>query len=396
LREKKFTQLYLPKNNELYSYDFSLKTQHFAVVSRDNNNQHFIEKLNIHGEVLSSAMIQLENDNSANEYYNVYFEPYGEYLLTSTRLGLFQLFFDGTMQEIDTLGHRNLAVPNLHPNGKNIIAIQETGDQDIAIIDVNDESDFSESKAVSIARSNELDVSGKYQPNGHLIAYASNRSGNLQIWLYDGNNSRQLTQLENGLQSMNFTWSPSGNEIATVSGDALVIIDLNGQTTILQSSLLISKVMQWPSSGHVLVLSNQNNTNNAFQLTFHLEDKRAVINEKLNIINVEWAHYTNNNRIVFLDSSRNVWLKSLHISQSEAIKIDVLSQQVGNRTLALNQNFLYGINDQKQLWRYHLITQDFTILKQLPASVRYISDFNKNKALITQNLRHNKEIIEFY
>jgi len=396
LRDKRLTQLYLPKNSELYSYDFSLKTQHFATVSRDNNNQHFIDKLNVHGDVLSRATIKLDKDNSANEYYNIYFEPEGKYLLTSTHLGIFQLFFDGTMQKIDTLGHRNLTEPNLHPNGKKIIAIQDTGDQDITVIDLNDENDISASQAVSIARSNELDVAGKFQPNGHLIAYVSNRSGNPQIWLYDGNNSRQLTQLESGLQSMNFSWSPNGDEIATVSGDKVVIISLNGKTKTLQSSLLISKVMHWHSAEHLLVIANQTNSNKAFTLAINTKEKRATMDKELNFANMEWAQFTDNNEIVYMDSSQNIWLKNLQTKQSKAIKIEILANQVGNKILTLQNDLLYGINNKRQLWRYQLSNQDFTILKQLSLSARYISDFKNNKALITRTLRQNKEVIEFY
>jgi DNA-binding winged helix-turn-helix (wHTH) protein/dipeptidyl aminopeptidase/acylaminoacyl peptidase len=396
LRNNHLTELYNPEGSELYSYDFSLKSKHFAVVSRNSNNEHIVEKLTIDGKVLSSAFIKLENDNSAHEFYNVYFDPEGEYLLTSTELGLFQLFFDGSMQQIGSLGHRHLADPNLHPNGKNIVAIQESGDQDIAIIDVNKDVDLLAGKAVSIARSNVLDVAGKFQPNGHLIAYVSNRSGSKQIWLYDGNNSRQLTQLDNGLQSMNFVWSPNGDEIATVSGDELVIISLDGSIKTLPSTLLISKVMQWHHSGHLLVLANQNNINNAFELAVDSSKENIIISKKLNLINVEWAQYSNNRDVIYLDSDRKVWMKSLQESSSEPKQINGLINQVGNRRLTLIDNLLYGINDKRQLWHYQLSTQEFTILKQLPASARYISDFNNGKALITQTLRHNKEIIELY
>jgi DNA-binding winged helix-turn-helix (wHTH) protein/dipeptidyl aminopeptidase/acylaminoacyl peptidase len=396
LRNDQLIELYNPKGSELYSYDFSLKSKHFAVISRNSNNQHIVEKLTIDGEVLSSAFIKLENDNSAHEFYNVYFEPEGKYLLTSTELGLFQLFFDGSMQQIGSLGHRHLADPNLHPNGKNIVAIQESGDQDIAIIDVNEDTDLLAGKAASVARSNQLDVAGKFQPNGHLIAYASNRSGSRQIWLYDGNNSRQLTQLENGLQSMNFVWSPKGDEIATISGDELVIVSLDGSVKKRSSTLLISKVMQWHRSDSLLVLANQNNINNAFELTIGSSKEKITISEKLNLIDVEWVQYTNNNEIIYVDSTRKVWLKSLQDSSSEPKQINSLINQVGNRRLTLIDNSLYGINNKRQLWHYQLSTQEFTVLKQLPASARYISDFNNGKALITQTLRHNKEIIELY
>jgi len=393
----KLIELYAPKNRELYSYDFSLKSQTFAVVSRDDNNQHYIEKLNVDGGLISSAKILLDNDNSAHEYYNVYFEPSGDYLLTSTELGLFQLFFDGSMQQINTLGHRNLSEPSLHPDGKSLVAIQETGDQDIAVIDVSDVAESSELLAnnpIKIARSNKLDVAGKFQPNGHLVAYVSNRSGNRQVWLYDGNTTRQLTQLENGLQSMNFVWSPKGDYIAAISGDELIITALDGTMKTLSSSLLIYKVMQWHKPDELVVLANRNNANNAFLLTIQPTESRVTTDTNLNVSAVEWLQITAQNDLVYVDKARNTWLKKTN--SITATKIEKLTEQVSNRQLTMQDNWLFGINNQKELWRYQLGTQEFRVLKQLSQSARYISDFNKGKGLITQTLRHNKEIVTLY
>jgi len=165
-------------------------------------------------------------------------------------------------------------------------------------------------------------------------------------------------------------------------------------------------VMQWHNPESLLIIANQNNINNAFELTVNLQEQRAVIAKKLNISNVEWIQYTDKNEIVYVDLSRDVWMKSQQSTSDKASKIEVLVNQVGNRRLTLRDGLLYGINNQKQLWRYQLNKQQlnnqqlnsqrFTLLKQLPASARYISDFNKDKALITQTLRHDKEIIELY
>jgi len=402
LRNGQFFTLYNPAGREIYSYDFSFKSNTFAVITRTKDNQHIVEQLAVDGEVLSSALIVLENKNSAHEYYNVYYHPSGEYLLTSTEMGVFQLFFDGSLQQIQSLGHRNLSEPSFHPHKSKFVAIQETGDQDIATVELNVQeknesgpADGIESLTNSFARSNSLDVNAKYQPNGHLIAYNSNRSGDRQLWLYDGNTSIQLSRLDSGIQSMNFVWSPNGDEIATVSGDKLLIFSLDGKVRTIKTSMAISKIMQWGGANQMVVIANQDNINNVFRLTLNEEENTPHSFTDLMAPHAKWAKVTPNNELLYIDSSKNIWIKKASADSHEKEQLTVLNNQFTSNRLTLKNNVLYGINHLRQLWRYPLSSKQFQIINQLPSSARYVSDVNKNKALITQTIRHNKEIIEF-
>ena len=402
LRNGQFFTLYNPAGREIYSYDFSFKSNTFAVITRTKDNQHIVEQLAVDGEVLSSALIVLENKNSAHEYYNVYYHPSGEYLLTSTEMGVFQLFFDGSLQQIQSLGHRNLSEPSFHPHKSKFVAIQETGDQDIATVELNVQeknesgpADGIESLTNSFARSNSLDVNAKYQPNGHLIAYNSTRSGDRQLWLYDGNTSIQLSRLDSGIQSMNFVWSPNGDEIATVSGDKLLIFSLDGKVRTIKTSMAISKIMQWGAANQMVVIANQDNINNVFRLTLNEEENTPHSFTDLMAPHAKWAKVTPNNELLYIDSSKNIWIKKASADSHEKEQLTVLNNQFTSNRLTLKNNVLYGINHLRQLWRYPLSSKQFQIINQLPSSARYVSDVNKNKALITQTIRHNKEIIEF-
>jgi len=402
LREGQFFTLYNPTDREIYSYDFSFKSKTFGVVTRTKDNQHIVENLAVDGEVLSSALIVLENKNSAHEYYNVYFHPGGEYLLTSTEMGVYKLFFDGSLQQIQSLGHRNLSEPSFHPHKNKFVAIQETGDQDVATVELNiqeekepNSAEDIESLTNSFARSNSLDVNAKYQPNGHLIAYNSTRSGARQLWLYDGNTSIQLSRLERGIQSMNFVWSPNGDEIATVSGDKLLIFSLDGKVRTIDTSMAISKIMQWVSADQMVVIANQDNINNVFRLTLNEEESIPHSFTDLMAPHAKWAKVTPNNELLYIDSSKNIWIKKASAGSQEKEQLTVLINQFTSYRLTIKNNVLYGINHLRQLWRYQLTSKQFQIIKQLPASARYISDLNKNTALITQTIRHNKDIIEF-
>ncbi|MGB0938365.1 MAG: winged helix-turn-helix domain-containing protein [Colwellia sp.] len=395
IASKQLTEIYSPVNRDIYSYDFSFKSKTFAVVSRNNKNQHIIEEVNLNGKVLSTATISLSKDHSAHEYYNVYFEPNGEYLLTNTALGLFQLFFDGTMQKINTFGYRNLSEPNLHPQGNKLVAVQESNDQDIAIISLDSTeqlNDHLQPDTVSIARSNELDAAGMFQPNGELIAFASNRSGKKQIWLYDGNVAKQLTYFEKGIQTFDFVWSENGEQLAAVSNDTLMIISLDGKVQSLVSSLLVSKVMQWKSDNEITVIANKNNDNNAFLLSFNKQSLVVDKQKNLQVSKVDWLQFINKDTFVYVNSDRQTWIKNTN--NDAPIQINLLEEKIGYKRLSTHDNTLYGINHKDQLWRYDFELKTLTTIEQLPNTALYISDFKAGKALITMSLRHNKEIVE--
>ena len=395
IASKQLTEIYSPVNRDIYSYDFSFRSKTFAVVSRNNKNQHIIEEVDLNGKVLSTATISLAKDHSAHEYYNVYFEPNGEYLLTNTALGLFQLFFDGTMQKISTFGYRNLSEPNLHPQGNKLVAVQESNDQDIAIISVDSKEQLNEQlqrDTTSIARSNELDAAGMFQPNGELIAFASNRSGKKQIWLYDGNVAKQLTYFEKGLQTFDFAWSENGEQLAAVSNDTLMIISLDGKVQSLVSSLLVSKVMQWKSDNEITVIANKKNDNNAFLLSFNKQSLVVEKQKNLQVSKVDWLQFISKDTFVYVNSDRQTWIKNTN--NDAPIQINILEDKIGYKRLSTHDNMLYGINHKDQLWRYDFELKTLATIEQLPNTVLYISDFKAGKALITMSLRHNKEIVE--
>jgi len=228
-----------------------------------------------------------------------------------------------------------------------------------------------------------------------LIAYNSTRSGDRQLWLYDGNTSIQLSRLDSGIQSMNFVWSPNGDEIATVSGDKLLIFSLDGKVRTIKTSMAISKIMQWGAANQMVVIANQDNINNVFRLTLNEEENTPHSFTDLMAPHAKWAKVTPNNELLYIDSSKNIWIKKASADSHEKEQLTVLNNQFTSNRLTLKNNVLYGINHLRQLWRYPLSSKQFQIINQLPSSARYVSDVNKNKALITQTIRHNKEIIEF-
>jgi Tol biopolymer transport system component/predicted Ser/Thr protein kinase len=79
--------------------------------------------------------------------------------------------------------------------------------------------------AVAIA-SSRTDFLGKFSPDGRRVAFCSNRSGNVEVWLADpdGSNAVQLTSTDSAIASAP-AWSPDGRLVVFQSG-------LEGQSEI--------------------------------------------------------------------------------------------------------------------------------------------------------------------
>jgi Tol biopolymer transport system component len=69
-------------------------------------------------------------------------------------------------------------------------------------------------KPQSIAPSSRTDIEPNFSPDGKKIAFASTRSGSMEIWVCDadGSNPRQMTSM-GGSRTGNPKWSPDGNTI---------------------------------------------------------------------------------------------------------------------------------------------------------------------------------------
>lgn len=128
------------------------------------------------------------------------------------------------LQMIST-GSKNLQDLAISPNGKTVAFVEETADENIWEIEPD-------KPPKPLIRSTRADHSQQFAPDGKQIVFASDRTGNYEIWLADadGKNQQQLTDAQSSAGSPRF--SPDGKFIAydaqiTGSSD-IYIISVNG------------------------------------------------------------------------------------------------------------------------------------------------------------------------
>ena len=384
-RTEQLTDVYTPKNKYIYSYDYSFATNAIAVISTTKNKQHIVEKLNLKGEVLSSEVIKQPVGLSFHDKYYMYYHPFEDYLITATSAGLFQIFFDGALKKINALNQHGIYSPSFHPDGNKILVTQANADSDMALLQLN-QSNNPTIKPQTIARSNSSDINGQFQPNGNYIAFMSKRTGKRQLWLFDGQDSKQISQLKYGIQSVSFTWAEDGKHLIGIHKNKLIKFNLQGGSSIIDIKLPIYKVLQWTKKNHLLALSKQDNQSILYQVDMSTLKVTKLVNK-----DIEWANLTEDNTLIYVDTIKRFWVK-----KDKTDEIPLLSAHLDSNIFALENNELFGINKNRELWSYSLSSKSFKVLQQLPDTARYVSDVNNAELLFTQMINYQKELIELY
>jgi len=113
----------------------------------------------------------------------------------------------------------------ISPDGKTIAFVEEATDENIWEI-------APEQSLRPLIRSTRADHSQQFSPDGTKIVFASERTGNYEIWLSDadGKNQRQLTDSQGSAGSPRF--SPDGKHIAydtqIAGGSDIYVVSVNG------------------------------------------------------------------------------------------------------------------------------------------------------------------------
>jgi len=375
-----YTVIYTPSNQKIYSYDYDPKQKQFAVISTTQDNQHRIEKVDLTGKVISTALILRGNSGSVYEYYGGYLHPSGDFIITYTDLGVFILDFEGriTKPDYDVLG--KFIYPNFHPKENKLVVTHLVYDSDIALLKPS--ASQSESMNV-IARSNVADENAQFQPNGNSIAFISNRTGSRQLWLFNKNKVTQISHEVLGLQSTEFVWSPTGNEIAVIVNDRIVVYTLDKKSRQIETSLPIRNILQWQTNNEILFIAKEDN-----QL-FSIGGNN-LLPTALDINNVQWAQKLTDDQLLYISHN-----KAYIEIAGETIHLPELTTILARPKFVLKEGKLFGINKKNQLWSYEVTNKKIDILHNVSKPRVSISDTRDDEFLLKFKVNGKKELLEF-
>ena len=240
------TEVYEPKEGNVISYAYSVREDLLAVISIHDDGQHYIEMLKPDGDILSSHLIKRPQEISKFRSIFPSFDPLNKQLIFSTGRQLFTLSYEGEISKISLPFADNMVQPTFHPDGKKLLMIKGPYDSDIVLMPLNQITETSpltqekqtQSQQIQTYSSFERSIKGEdyalFQPGGELIAFWSKRSGDQQLWISDGNGSRQLTHFPLDTSIRGIDWAADGKSLLVNANGVLSQVFLDsGQKTFL-------------------------------------------------------------------------------------------------------------------------------------------------------------------
>lgn len=380
LLTKRFTKIYSPTAKFIYSYDYDAKRQRFVVISKSGQDQHTIESIGLNGEVLSHAVIQINDHQTSKEYFNSVLHPSGDFVISYTSSGIRYIDFEGKIVEPHYDSLVDLLSPSFHPSGDKIVATHMMFDTDIGVIKVR-HNQIDNSSLSIVSRSSAPEYNAKFQPTGNAIAFMSMRTGNRQLWINENNNEKQITRAQNGLLTFTFLWSPDGKNLALVENGALFVYGLTSNKQKISLPHQIDRITQWLDNGMIMYITN----NQLYQTNLSGEVEQLMEGNSL-----KTAYMLDNGNIFYISDNTAI-VNGLQTNT----EITALSPLINAKRLIFKNNQLFGINGGDQLWQYNFTTESLNMLEPLKYKGVKLSDVKNDQILISYDVDVKMEIIEF-
>ena len=388
--------LYAPTDKALYSLAYSAKDDRLATIGIDPSGQHILELLDGAGNLVSSA--KLARPDSLSPFEEIYpvFDPRRGQLVFGTKKKLYALSYLGQITEIAVPLHESIYNASFAPDGKRLVATYGTLDTDVAKVSLSTPPlplpEQAQPRVLnqayqafpSVARSIFRERDGQFQPGGELIAFLSERSGSVQLWLAGDGEARQLTQFPAGAAVAGHNWSADGGSILIAADGRLHRVWLDGRIEPVQTGLVLKQLFRSPLAEQLLLIQ----TDVGEQLVIWKEGGGKP--EVLTGESIHQAAMNARREVVYLDDGGNAW----RLDGDKTVKLSLAAFRRGNGKFVMTDEALYGVNDAGWLWSYNLADGDRRMLKQLDRYTTYVSDIRQQQLLVTQVVSAKKEVIE--
>jgi len=411
------TDLYLPDEGNLIDYAYSVVDDLIAVARIHTDNKQYIELLKPDGRILSSHPI--ERQQEIPEFRPIYpnFDALNKQLVFSTGRQLFTLSYEGKVDKINLPFIDKMAQPEFHPNGKRLLMLKGPYDSDIVKLPLNKltetdsvlqsdlpqlkpsrlnlslstQSQFNQAQTyTSFERTNLGEDFAKFQPGGQMIAFWSERSGEPQVWISDGDSPLKLTSFPTDTNINGFDWAADGQSLLVNANYELTKVYLDSSQKPVTLQYPVVRLYQWDSQNNSAILALRiKGITKVVEYDFNLSEIRDI--REINENSIIWALKSDDGRIIFKDYMGQFWQPG----PVEPQQITALDKQAGKaKSFVMNENVIYAINPKNQLWSYDLDNDDFKILGTVDEAVDYLTDVNQTELLMTIQVAAKKEVVE--
>lgn len=393
-RNQSTTLFELPDGNIL-DYAYSPSEDLLAVISIHEDGRHYLEMLKPDGQLLSSHLIERLPEIPPYRPLSPNFAPLNQQLVFSTGRQMFTLSYEGQVNKIDTAFADKVMQPEFHASGKKLLMIKGPYDSDVVqlpLSQLNTDTSDHPLNPLSPAftpfeRTNLGENDAQFQPGGDLIAFWSERSGEGQIWISDGQQTRQLTGFPTDNYIRGFDWAHDGQSLLVNVNDTLIQVFLDASTENHTLDFPVLRLYQWDSQHNsVLVMTRKQGV---YRFTeYDLNQARIITSHDKPIL---WGRKTEQGQLIYKDTNGHFW-KPGAVEDQRLDRLNHLRSKT--KSFVLHDSVIYAIDEDHRLWSYDLMTDTFALLADVGKAVDSITDVNPTHLLFTVQVAAKKEVVE--
>lgn len=395
--EHKSTDFYAPSEGNVIDYAYSAANDLLAVSSFHNDGQQYLEMFEQTGQLLSSHPIELPAEIPGNRPIYPNFDPLNEQLIFSTGRQLFTLSYEGQVAKINLPFADRMSQPEFHPDGSRLLMLKGPYDSDVVLATLDTVIDNNPLAAKpldqpmafnSFERTNLGEDYAIFQPDGALIAFWSERSGEQQVWISNGHDPQQLTNFPIDTYISGIDWAADGQSLLVNANNVLTQVYLDSKQSTYAINHPVVRLYQWDSiNNSALLLLRIEGIYKFVAYDFNHNEITEIANDKI----ILWGLKSADGELVYKDHMDQFWRPG----PIEAQRIEPLDKQGGkSKSFVINGNVIYAINKENQLWSYDLNSEIFTVLGLVSDDVDYLTDVNQSQLLMTVQVAAKKEVVE--
>lgn len=373
------------------SLSYSLVQKRLAVTQHDAKLQASLALI----EPLSKRIEQVELKppvgyrSIVNWHTN--WHPHKAMLITAKGNSFFQIDLTGQFTQHSVPTMQTIADPIFHPNGESLVASMGIFDKDIQSVNWDENLELTSGyQSETLHRSILRERDAKFSPQGKQFAFISDRSGSPQIWQSNYTEEpHQLTQLKNNQQIYSFVWSFDGNLLVALIDSQLKLINLDGQTTNIETNFKVLDIYQAPAENQVLLEIIEDDQEKVIALDLKSMQRKDYYQGE-----VHWAQLSTSGDIYVSTTTDSVFLwKNGHANNL-----------VGTEDLNLAAKFIYKDNillltaRDNSIFRYDLNDSSLNPMFRIKQVLKHVDDvdFKAQRLLMTTVASTRKEIVLFH
>lgn len=383
------TDLYNPIEGGLIDFAYSPQKRLFAVTRIHSDNLQYIDMLDLEGNLLSSHAINRPKEVLENRRIRPNFDPLNDQLIFSTGRQLFTLSYQGEVTKINLPFDDRMVQPVFHPSGDRLLMIKGPYDSDIvklSLSELQNQNPLSETYD-SFARSTLGEDYAIFQSGGSLMAFWSERSGEQQLWISDGQTLTMLTDFPTDSFIRGIDWATDGQSLMVNANGVLNQVHLDGKRKTFPIPNEVWQLFQWDSENNTALLHVIDKG-----LSQYVEyDLNDLTSKSITDVPIKWAAKTVDGRLVYKDKLDRFWQPGA--VEPEQI-LDLENQGDRANSFVIKGDVIYAINSQHQLWSYDLNLKSFTVLGLVREEVDYLTDVSDSEVLLGVRVSAKKEVVE--